>query len=180
MAKKKLPHGVEVEEGFTNSGRDALVISRVKPEIKSHGAFFKLFFNNLNSVYSLPKMAIITLLCLTKKFPTGAVHLNGMAKKEIAAEVGGKSVSGVNNALTALCEAKIIKKVGTSSYLINPFISAYGDIKEVMDKRDVYVETLAYSDGRGRAIHTKIGTDASKRRAELQRQGKINEEWDVL
>jgi hypothetical protein len=80
------------------------------------------------------------------------IVLNASVKKRIAAELGIQNIRSINNALSDLVKGKILYRVDTGLYNLNPYFFGKGDWQDISRLR----LEINYDDIKGRTFKTNV------------------------
>ena len=124
--------------------------------------FVKLYFDDLATLNKLPKSAISVLLALLPyaKYAdeNQIVTINSYTKKQILIsnkEIG--STQTINNAITTLKKANILRPIDRATYKINPYIIGKGEWRDILNLR----LNIFYS-SEGREMTAEVTTKDNK------------------
>lgn len=123
--------------------------------------YIKLYLQDIAYLHGLPTTAgdIMTELLKYVTYGTQEVVLNAAIKKRIA-EAANVAVKTVDNRLQELVKKKIIDRVSTGTFILNPYLFGKGDWKTILELRN-------------KNVHLKITYDAAT--GERQIKGTVNE-----
>lgn len=103
--------------------------------IPSEPNFIKMYLEDVLYLTDLPKGLNPILYAFLKRMSYGnELVINAALKRQIAKEVD-RSVSSVNNAITSLVKGKILKRIDTGYYMINPRFFGKGEWKDIAKLR---------------------------------------------
>lgn len=98
--------------------------------------FVKVYLDTIMVVNGLPDALKNTLNALLKVMSyKNVIILNSYIKKQIADELGYKSVQSLNNNISKLTKSGVIEWKGTGTYRMNPFLFGRGSWEDVKSIR---------------------------------------------
>lgn len=93
--------------------------------------YVKLYLDNILYLSDLPKGLNSVLAALLKRMSYGnQLVINAALKRQIAEEIG-LSVSSINNAITKFVKGKLLERIDTGLYLVNPHLFGKGEWKNI-------------------------------------------------
>ena len=145
----------EVEPRIEDVGYTCTTTDKYEPD------HIKLYIGAAPTLHGLPTTAgdVMTELLKYVTYGTQEVVLNAAIKKRIA-EAANVAVKTVDNRLQELVKKKIIDRVSTGTFILNPYLFGKGDWKTILELRN-------------KNVHLKITYDAST--GERQIKGTVNE-----
>ena len=116
--------------------------------------YVKLYLDDILYLSDLPKGYNSILYAFIKRMGYGnQLVLNAALKRMIAEEIG-LSVSSINNALSKFVKGKLLKRIDTGIYLVNPQLFGKGEWKDISK-----IRLSATYDLKGRTIMAEIEKD---------------------
>lgn len=116
--------------------------------------YVKLYLDDILYLSDLPKGYNSILYAFIKRMGYGnQLVLNAALKRMIAEEIG-LSVSSINNALSKFVKGKLLKRIDTGIYLVNPQLFGKGEWKDISK-----IRLTATYDLKGRTIMAEIEKD---------------------
>lgn len=126
--------------------------------------FVKLYLNDVLYLSDLPKGLNSILYAFIKRMHYGnELVLNAALKRAIAKELK-LSVSSINNAISKFVKGKLLIRIDTGMYLVNPQLFGKGEWKDIAK-----IRLSATYDLNGRTIMAEIDRDTDEGR-EAQKQ----------
>lgn len=120
--------------------------------------FIKLYLQDINKIFDLPKGCSPALYEILKKMNyEGHITLNKFIK-EICAENAGLTLNSFNNCITDLLKKDIITRVGHGVYIANPHIFGKGSWSEISKQREFYL-TIRYNKNGKQIVPNNVQTD---------------------
>lgn len=107
---------------------------------KAEPPYIKLYIQDLLYLSDMPKglTDIVYSLAMRATYANPrdtskglVVPLNSYIRKEICEECGYKKVQSLNNDITKLVKGNIIRRIGTGTYQLNPYIFGKGEWKDI-------------------------------------------------
>lgn len=93
--------------------------------------YIKLYLDDILYLSDLPKGLNSTLYALLKRMSYGnQLVINAALKRQIANEIG-LSVSSINNAITKFVKGRLLERIDTGLYLVNPHLFGKGEWKDI-------------------------------------------------
>lgn len=136
--------------------------------------FIKLYLDDIMYLSDMPKKHSKILMKLLN-YATYAdkkgmrLYLNAELKKDIAEELGYKSVQVLNNAIADLNKGKVLIRTGAGTYNLNPYFFGKGDWKDISKLRleinydeiqgKTFKAVCEYNTGGDNNDETETGTD---------------------
>lgn len=124
--------------------------------------YVKLYLDDVLYLSDLPKGLNSILYALIKRMHYGnELVLNAALKRMIAKEVG-LGLSSVNNAISKFVKGKLLERIDTGIYLVNPQLFGKGEWKDISK-----IRLRATYDLKGRTIMAEIEEAGDKKEEEL-------------
>ena len=118
--------------------------------------YIKLYVEDMLYMCDMPKTYTNLTLELVKRASYAndeeglCVSLNSFVKGKICTACGWDKMRSLNNALTKLVKGNILKRLGTGTYQLNPFLFGKGEWKDIENIR----MTWDYSMTKGKTFST--------------------------
>lgn len=130
----------------TETGEVIKVVSHSIRKVESEPAFVKMYVDDISYFHGLPNICKSLMLELTKLVDyKGMISIPGGVKKAIAISLN-VNPNSVTNAITRLVKEKLLCRVDSGLYKLNPLYFAKGCWYEVQKQRIEYIEmTTKYS-----------------------------------
>lgn len=146
-----------VETSVINE-RGELVSKRANKTISwgTEPSYIKLYLQDVLYLSDMPKHHEKILFELLKRATYAGekdgmqIALNASVKKRIAAELGIQNIRSINNALSDLVKGKILYRVDTGLYNLNPYLFGKGDWQDISRLR----LEINYDEIKGRTFKT--------------------------
>lgn len=118
--------------------------------------YLKLYIEDLGLLKKLSGSEINILLYVAAQADySGEVHLPLLVKGRVAESVGVK-VQAVNNAIVKLSAKGLIKRIGTSVYILNPDLFAKGKWRDIREQRKAFQSITTYTPDGKKQTETRI------------------------
>ena len=138
-------------DGVSQKTATITTITKLPPE----PAYIKLYVDDLGYLMGIQEGHRSILLYIAASVGyDGFVTLTLARKARIAATVG-MAVKTVDNAITALIKATILRREGRCEYELNPSLFAKGEWMHIRERREAFNLQITYSKINGRTISTR-------------------------
>ena len=135
------------------------IVSKRANQTLSWGAepsYIKLYLQDILYLSDMPKHHEKILFELLKRATYAGekdgmqIALNASVKKRIATELGIQNIRSINNALSDLVKGKVLYRVDTGLYNLNPYLFGKGDWQDISRLR----LEINYDEIKGRTFKT--------------------------
>ncbi len=108
--------------------------------IKQEPPYVKLYIQDLLYLSDMPKGLTNVVYSLVSRATYAnprdtekglIIGLTGYIREEICKECGYKKIQSLNNDITKLLKGNIIKRIGTGTYQLNPYLFGKGEWKDI-------------------------------------------------
>lgn len=121
--------------------------------------YIKIYLDDIAYLYNVPKAgsSLIFELFNYITYNTNELILNSSVKKKIATKIG-ITVPSLANLICSLVSKKILKRIDTGIYMLNPYLFGKGDWQTLKQLRNENIELVISYDceTNERTITTKI------------------------
>ena len=147
MANKKLVQETYSERLNTETGEIENQTSSKVYTFPKEPPYVKLYLEDIEKLYSLPKNSSAALYELLRKLDyDGLINLNSTAKAMICEKIGYKKQS-LNNYLSKLVQSDVFRNIGRGVYKPNPHLFGRGEWKEIYKQREAWLKVKYNKDG---------------------------------
>lgn len=120
----------------------------------SEPPYIKMYLDDLSDILNIPNAQRTVLdLMLPKLDYDGYITLSTRYRKEMASKLNITDQS-LRNSIAKLVKAGIIQNTGRGEYMVNPFLFARGEWKNIVEQRQEFTLKITYSES-GRTITTE-------------------------
>lgn len=150
----------EYEFTTINHQTGEVVVDKVMKSYKvdSEPSFVKMYVDDVAKLNKLGKTASSLLFSMVKRVGYDSViALSVHVKREIAIEMGIKSVQTVDNTIGELIHNEVLKRVCQGTYMLNPHYFAKGSWKDVKELRGGYIQMKITYNEEGRKVESTMG-----------------------
>jgi hypothetical protein len=116
--------------------------------------YIKLYINDLGGLCKLSDGQRSILLYMAACSGYDGVIMLPLGQKVRIANTANCSVSAINNAINCFCKNKILKRLDTGLYELNPDYFARGKWKEIRERRKAFYTTITYTPDGQRVVKT--------------------------
>lgn len=118
--------------------------------------YLKLYIEDLGLLKRLSDGEINILLGIAAVSEySGEVHLPLLIKQRIANSAGVK-IQTINNIIAKLINKDVIKRIGTTVYILNPDLFAKGKWRDIREQRKTFQSITTYNQNGTRTIEIRI------------------------
>lgn len=140
----------------TGEVKSSTVVRRFKGDEPN---YIKVYLGDIAYLHglSIPTRDLLDELLKYITYGTQEIVLNAVAKKRIA-EVTGMAMQTLNNKLQELLKVGILDRVGTGTFVLNPYLFGKGDWKTINELRNknIHLEILYDKDTGKRTIRGNL------------------------
>ncbi len=125
-------------------------------KIPDEPAYIKFYIEDLSLINKLTagETRILLYIAASANY-NGEVLIPLVIKKRIASSAD-LSIQAISNAITKFCNKRILKRLDSSLYLLNPDLFAKGKWREIRERRKAFQSvTTYYADGK-KVIETNL------------------------
>ena len=150
----------QTHETVIMNDKGEIVESRINKTTtwRSEPSYIKLYLQDILYLSDMPKyhekilFELLKYTCYADNDMGMQIILNSSIKKQIAENLRIKNVRSINNALSALVTGKILYRVDTGLYQLNPYLFGKGNWQDVGKLRT----EISYDEIKGRTFKTVI------------------------
>ena len=141
-------------------------------------SYIKLYIEDISNLFKLPPSSSKIIIAFAKAINyNGQIIVTNYVKKQIANELGYKSTQVISNSLTTFLKKKLMRRVGTGAYVLNPHLFAKGAWRDIKKLRVEWLElNIQYTRDGKRIINNQLYNDKeTKEKQEIQEEITINQ-----
>lgn len=136
----KLVRDVTIEHVNRETGEVRSTTREQVIQLPNEPPFVKLYLDDIAKLFDLPARTSDTIHALLRQMNFDSIiTLTAPAKRRIAEQLG-TSVSTIENQLSKLVSADILRRIDRGEYMLNPSLFARGAWTDVRKLRDKYFE----------------------------------------
>lgn len=140
--KKKLSQTVEKLTFDKSTGEQ---ISGEKTNVfngqEKEPPFLKMYLDDIEILHRLPKNSSDVLHELLKNMNyQSEITINTLMKERITKKLNIKNIRSINNYLSKMVSKDVLQRVGRGVYIVNPYLLAKGEWKDIKGLRVEYKE----------------------------------------
>lgn len=159
-----IKHKETIHERIDRSSGEQTITTHIQTfKSASEPSFVKMYIDDIAKLNDLGRTSQRLLFALVKRIGYDSwIHVNKKTNREIAIEIGIKSVQTIYNELRKLVNADVLRKEDGSrgSYMLNPEYFAKGEWKNIRQLRKDYKLILKITyDKDGRKVETDFQKD---------------------
>lgn len=125
--------------------------------------YLKLYMADIGRLYGLRPVEEKILLHLASSVGYDGIVAVGSRRKAFIAVAVPCSRGTIDNSLSALVKAEILRRVGRGEFELDPRLFARGDWRDIMDRQKAFVASILYTrDGRRKIVKTEVATSSQE------------------
>ena len=129
-------------------------------KVNAEPSFVKMYVDDVAKLNRLGKTASSLLFSMVKRVGYDSViALSLHVKREMALEMGIKSVQTIDNTIGELISNEVMTRMCQGTYMLNPNYFAKGSWKDVRELRNGYIEMKITYNEDGRKVESSMGEE---------------------